>query len=326
MVRPDRFELAVLPTPLQHAPRLQQLLGSGPVWIKRDDLTGFGVAGNKARTLEFLLGDALACGADTLVVTGAPGSNFCAAAALAARVAGLDCAVLHCGTEPATPSSTVRLARAAGANLRFDATLAREDLDAAVCHYAEELRAGGRRPYPVPRGGATAVGALGSALAAAELADQCRQAGFGSCTVVLPTGSGTTQAGLLAGRAGSGWPLRIIGASVSRPAAAMRSGVFELARDCVRLLGGTEPELADVDVRDAVGSGFGVAATADRISAEIGLTAAGLLLDDTYAAKAMTLLRELADEVREPLVFWHTGGVSGALAALTRRTETEQYA
>lgn len=326
MRRPDRFELAVLPTPLQRAPRLEQVLGSGPIWIKRDDLTGFGVAGNKARTLEFLLGDALAQGADTLVVTGAPTSNFCAAAALAARVAGLDCAVLYCGTEPPSPPAAVRLAQAAGADLCFDAALGREDLDTAVYRHAGRLRADGRHPYPVPRGGATAVGAVGSALAAAELADQCTRAGLGRCTVVLPTGSGTTQAGLLAGRAGAAVALRVVGASVSRPATAMRSDVLGLARDCAQLLGGTGPDADDVDVRDAIGVGFGVAADTDRASAQIALTTAGLLLDDSYGAKAMTLLRQLADEVTGPLVFWHTGGLSGALTALTKRTEAEQYA
>lgn len=326
MAGPDRFELAIRPTPLQRATRLEHALGGRPIWLKRDDLTGFGVAGNKARTLEFLIGDALAQGSDTVVVTGAPGSNFCAAAALAAAAAGLDCAVLHCGAEPVPAPTTLRLSRAAGARLYFEPALTREDLDRALDRFAEQLRADGRRPYPVPRGGATAVGAVGFALAAQELADQCRHAGLPGCTVVLPTGSGTSQAGLLAGRAGAAVPLRIVGASVSRPAATMRYDVLRLARDCARLLGGTDPELDDVDVRDAIGAGFGIAAAADRTSVEIALTATGLLLDDTYGAKAMTLLRQLADEAGEPLVLWHTGGVSGALAALGSRTEAGQYA
>jgi D-cysteine desulfhydrase len=313
---PDRLPLAILPTPLVRAAGLEQVLGVGPIWVKRDDLTGLGVAGNKARPLEFLLGDALAHGADVFVATGAPGSNFCAAAAVAARVAGLDCVVLHPGAEPAHPPTTVRLSRAAGATLRFDSSLTREVLDTEVHHLADELRSQGRRPYAVPRGGATAVGAVGFALAAAELDTQCVELGIGPRTVVLPTGSGATQAGLLAGCVGNSLATGIVGASVSRPVEQMRATVLALAQDCARLLGTTPPYAADVQLRDAVGDGFGVASTADRESAALALAHAGLLLDDTYTAKAMTLLRQLATERPGPFVFWHTGGVSTALSAL----------
>ena len=328
MAGPDRFALAVLPTPLHRAARMEAALGSGPIWVKRDDLTGFGVAGNKARTLEFLIGDALARGADTLVVTGSQHSNFCAAAALAARVAGLACTVLYCGSRPANPPATVRLAEAADAALRFDDTLDRADLDAAVGRLAAQLRADGHRPYPVPRGGATAVGAVGYACAARELADQCTRAQIGDCTVVVPTGSGATQAGLLAGRAGAAVALRIVGASVSRPVAAMRSDIVALARDCARLLGDTGhrlPQPDDVDVRDAIGPGFGVASADDRLSAQTALTSAGLLLDDAYGAKAMTVLRALAGETDRPLVLWQTGGVADALAAVGGRIPAGQH-
>lgn len=303
---PDPFRLAVLPTPLVRARGLEHALGAGPIWVKRDDLTGFAAAGNKARPLEYLLGDALARCADVLVATGAAGSNFCAAAAVAARVAGLDCALLHPGSEPATPPLTVRLSRAAGATLTFDPSLARAGLDDAVQQHADRLRVGGSRPYAVPRGGATALGAVGFARAAHELAAQCAELGLERCTVVLPTGSGGSQAGLVAGCADEGLPLRVVGASVSRPVAAMRARVLELACACARLLGTPQPREADVDVRDAIGDGFGHPSAADRHSALIALTSEGLLLDDTYTAKAMTVLRELVGEQHDPIVFWHT--------------------
>lgn len=319
MALPDRFPLAVLPTPLVRAPRLERALSAGPIWIKRDDLAGFALAGNKARPLEFLLGEALAAGADVLVATGAPGSNFCAAAAVAARVAGLDCEVVHSGAAPASLPAATLIERAAGAALRFDASLTRQDLDTAVRHHADRLREQGRRPYSVPRGGATAVGAVGFALAARELAAQCADLGIGPNTVVVPTGSGATQAGLLAGRAGGAPAMQVVGASVSRPVAAMAADVLALARACARLLGTAEPVPADVDVRDAVGEGFGLASPADRDSAATALACEGLLLDDTYTAKAMTLLRKLVAEQSGPIVFWYTGGLPGALAALGKR-------
>jgi D-cysteine desulfhydrase len=332
MTPPPRFVLAALPTPLVRATRLERAVGGGPIWIKRDDLTGFAMAGNKARPLEFLLGAAIERSADVFVVTGSPGSHFCAAAAVAARVAGLDCELLYAGAEPSPAPVTVELARAAGARVRFDATMTREDLDTAVYAHADRLRAAGRSPYPVPRGGATAVGAIGFAAAAGELAAQCADIGVGSGTVVLPTGSGATHAGLLAGATRYGLRLRIVGASVSRPVQQIRERVLTLAQGCARLLGSTEPCETDVEVRNVVGAGFGIASAADRHSAALAYASEGLLLDDTYPAKAMTLLRELAAERGNsggPLLFWHTGGLSAALstaAAMARDARAEQPA
>lgn len=314
-----RICLAVLPTPLVRARRLERVLACGPIYVKRDDLTGFGVSGNKARPLEFLIGDALAQGADVLVAAGAPSSNFCAAAALAARTVGLDCDLLFPGPPPTTPSVNVELARAAGARLCFDVVANRAELDAAVVAHAESLRSHGRQPYAVPRGGATAVGASGFACAAKELAEQAEAIGITPEVVVVATGSGGTQAGLVAGQVGFALPWRVVGASVSRPADDMSDLVLRLSQDCADGLGLARPAVADVDVRDMVGPGFGIASTQDRLSARLALQHEGLLLDDYYGAKAMTLLRGLLETAcPTPVVFWHTGGVSAALTTLTQ--------
>ena len=319
-VTAPRAALALLPTPLLHASRLERALGAGPIFVKRDDLTGFGLAGNKARTLEFLVGAAVAEGADIVVAAGSPSSNFCAAAAMAARVVGLDCDLLFPGEEPSTPSVNVELARAAGARLLFGAVETREQLDDAVVEHAQDLRAQRRHPYAVPRGGATATGVLGYALAAQELAEQCRAAGVTPGTVVVATGSGGTQAGLVAGTAGSGLPWRLVGAGVSRPAPGLADQILGLARAGAAALGLTAPSADDVDVRDCRGAGFGVASAEDRVSSQLALEHEGLLLDDYYGAKAMTLLRTLlSEDAQTPAVFWHTGGVPAALTALVGR-------
>jgi D-cysteine desulfhydrase len=303
-----RFPLAALPTPLTRAHRLERALGAAPIWIKRDDLTGFATAGTKVRPLEFLIGDAQASGATVVVATGSPSSNFCAVAALAARTAGLHCEVLYPGRRPAHPPYPVRLARAAGARLCFDPALTRDDLDAAVEAYAAKL---GRQAYPLPRGGATPLGALGCACAARELAAQLADQ---PATVVVATGSVGTQAGLVAGVVQFGLPFRVIGVSVSRPVLQARAQVLAVAQACARLLRSAEPTASDVDVRDGLGPGFGIPSDDDRQSAALALCHEGLLLDDTYTAKSMTLLRELARTgVDGALVFWHTGGVAAAL-------------
>jgi D-cysteine desulfhydrase len=316
---PSRIELATLPTPLVRARRLERALAAGPLYVKHDDLTGFAVAGNKTRALEFLLGAALAGGSDIFVATGSPSSNFCAGAAVAAQSVGLDCDLLFSGPRPSDPLVNIELARAAGARLLFETSATREELDEAVLVHADRLRAKGRRPYAVPRGGATPIGAVGYAYAARELAEQCDHLGFAPRTMVVAAGSGGTQAGLVAGQVGFGLPGRLIGASVSRPAEDIVGQILGVSQACAAELGLDQPDHDDVDVRDLVGPGFGIASAEDRVSAAVGLKQEGLLLDDYYGAKAMTLLRTLlAADHATPAVFWHTGGVVAALAALTR--------
>jgi D-cysteine desulfhydrase len=299
--------------------RLEAALQAGPLYVKRDDLTGFGVAGNKARALEYLMGAAVEGGADVRVAAGSPSSNFCAAAALAAATVGLDCDLLFPGTPPAAPSVNVELARATGARLLFDVVGSREELDDAVIEHANALRGEGRRPYPLPRGGATPVGGIGYVYAARELAEQCDRAGIQVATVVVATGSGSTQAGLIAGQVGFGLTWQLVGASVSRPAQSLAGQILRNSRDCAAMLALYPPGIDNVDVRDCRGAGFGLASHDDHVSGQLALRHEGLLLDDYYGAKAMTLFRSLlADGAQTPAVFWHTGGVAAALAALTR--------
>ena len=316
---PPRVQLTALPTPLERMPRLEEALGAEPLYVKRDDLTGFGIAGNKARALEFLVGAALADEADVLVTGGSPASNFCAATALAASRFGLDCELLIAGPPPSTPSTSLELAKAAGARLLFDSVPRRDDLDAAVVDHAARLRAAGRHPWPVPRGGATPIGSLGYAYAARELAEQAEREGVRFRTAVVATGSGGTQAGLVAGQVGFGLRWRVIGASVSRPAPMLADQLLRTARACAKSIDLEPPTTDDVDLRDYRGEGFGIASDEDRRSARLALTTEGLLLDDYYGAKAMTLFRALlADDAPTPAVFWHTGGMAAALAALTQ--------
>jgi D-cysteine desulfhydrase len=311
-----RRPLAILPTPLQRLTGLEVALGCGPLYLKRDDLTGFGLAGNKARPLEFLLGAALADRADVLVTAGAPGSNFVGAAALAARVCGIDCEVLVSGSAPERLPVTLELARRAGATLRFTEA-GREQLDDLVERHAGKLRGDGRRPYPVPRGGATAVGALGFAHAADELAAQLEAAHHTDAddvVVVLPTGSGASLAGFLAGRAARGATWRTYGVSVSRPAPQMSAQVLDLAARCAALTGAAAAGEKDLNLVDSVGPGFGRVTGTDLRNVMLALHSDGVLFDSTYGAKAITAVLGLLDAA--PLVLWHTGGVPSALKLL----------
>ncbi|HEX5948107.1 MAG TPA: pyridoxal-phosphate dependent enzyme, partial [Actinomycetota bacterium] len=179
------FPLAALPTPLQHAERLERALGGPPLWIKRDDLTGFALAGNKARKLEYTIGEALAAGSDVIVTGGGPGSNHCRGTAAAARAAGLECAVVLYGLEPARPGANLAMIRSFGAEVRFTGDRDRGSVDPMLEMTAKELESEGRRPYVLSRGGATAVGAYGYAVAARELADQLDRAGVDPALLVV---------------------------------------------------------------------------------------------------------------------------------------------
>lgn len=323
---PARVELAALPTPLLPAPRLAACFGLGLLHIKRDDLTGFALGGNKARSLEFLIADARQQGADTLVTGGAPESNFVVCAAAAARRADLSCHLVIAG-EPVAHAPGLDLARSWGASLTWTGAADRASVDYGLPAVAADLAARGHRPYVMPRGGATALGAVGYALAVAELADQFAGQGLRRARVVVAVGSGCTLAGLVAGNALLGWPWRLLGASVSRPPDEVHRRVLELARDCLALLAdsgfvgrdaagraASEVRGSRVELVDARGPGHGLASEEGRQAADAALRTEGLVVDPVYTAKALAELRRATDE--PVVVFWHTGGLPGALATV----------
>ena len=310
---PARFSLAAGPTPLQRLSAIEAICGTGPLLIKRDDLTGFAAAGNKARTLEYLLGDALMHGAEILVTGGRAGSNFCSAAAGAAAKAGLEAHLLMAVPEQAW-STNLSLSQASGA--RITTVADGTDLDAAIAARAASLRAEGRVVYAVPRGGATPVGALGYADAAHELAEQLAEQVSDPLNVVVAVGTGGTVAGLLTGRGELGAAWSLSGVCVSTPAARMAGRITQIAAGCAALRG-VRPG-SGLTLTDA-GGAHGVLTPAQDELAELALRHEGLLLDPTYTAKSFERAVALARTSTRPTVFWHTGGIIGALDRLARK-------
>lgn len=310
---PPRIPLAVLPTPLLPAPRLARALGLGEVFVKRDDLTGFAFAGNKARPLEFLTAGAVSEGADTLLTGGAPGSNFCAATAAAAQREALACHLVIAG-DPVPPGPALSLAMAWGASVTWTRDADRASVDRVLPRVAGELTAAGRRPYLIPRGGATALGATGYFLAAAELAGQLAERGIAAARIVVAVGSGGTLAGLIAGNAVLGRPWTLAGASASRPADEMSRRVLGLAAGCLALLGsGAVATGADIEIADVRGPGHGLPSEEGAAAAVQAVRTEGLMTDPVYTAKALSLVAH--QQTAEPVVFWHTGGMLDVVAA-----------
>jgi 1-aminocyclopropane-1-carboxylate deaminase/D-cysteine desulfhydrase-like pyridoxal-dependent ACC family enzyme len=309
-----RARLATLPTPLVAAPRLAEALRTGPLYVKRDDLTGFAFGGNKARPLEFLLAAALADRADTLLTGGAPGSNFCAAVAAAALRAGLRCELVLAGPPSRPPGPALALALSWGASVRWTGSAERESVDGELPRAAAALSSRGHRPYLIPRGGATGLGAIGYALAAFELHEQLAAIGADAARVVVAVGSGGTLAGLVAGNVLLGRPWTLVGGSASRPPEEAAARVLALAQECLPLFGrpGAEAGPADVMVADARGPGHGLPAPEAEAVAEQAMRTEGLMVDPVYTAKALSLVPRYA--AGAGVVFWHTGGVLDAVA------------
>jgi D-cysteine desulfhydrase len=302
-----RVPLGIFPTPVQHVTDLAGTPGLRDLLVKRDDLTGFAWGGNKVRTLEYILGDALAQDADTIVVAGGPTSNFAALLAVAATVP----VVQVCYGEPRGGAAALALSRRAGARVEFTGSGDRSSMDEHAAELARKLLADGRRPYVVPRGGATPIGACGFAVAAAELVEQLDEH---QVTVVIPVGSGGSIAGLLAGLDAP--HIDVVGVSVSRPVEEIEAQVAKRATACARLMG-VDASSSRWRVVDGRGPGYGGGwPEADEL-ARNALSHSGFVADPVYNAKALLWLNDHRHELPGPVLYWSTGGALAAADELT---------
>lgn len=321
-----RVALGSWPTALEPAPRLGDVVGVDDLWLKRDDLSGFAWGGNKVRAVETLLADIERSGARHVVLSGGPTSNFAATMAAAGASRGLIVHQVSYGTEPSVTPPALAAARQAGAHVRFTGSPDRSRMevraDELAVELAEDTAGGGSRGsgphrggvYVIPRGGATAIGALGFFLAVGELRAQLDALDLVPRRIVIPVGSGGSIAGLVAGSSSDGGPWHLDGVSVSRDPLEMQDDIRATADACLALVGHPGP-LTPFALHDGRAPGFGLAdpAAADLIRAVRLRT--GLLVDDTYNAKALAWLAE-APPVDGPTLYWHTGGALGAVAAL----------
>ncbi|MDQ2959443.1 MAG: pyridoxal-phosphate dependent enzyme [Candidatus Dormibacteraeota bacterium] len=301
-----------MPTPLQPAPALSRVAGV-ETWLKRDDLTGLALGGNKVRAVEYLLADAAARKADCVVTGAGPQSNWAAIAALAARRCGLDVFLVFYG-EPVPATGNLLLDQLAGADIRFTGEPDRGSVDLAIESLTAELAAAGRRPYALPRGGATGTGSLGYVCATLELLGQIAAARLTPTSLWLATGSCGTQAGLVAGAQWLRTGYEVIGVTVSRPVEECTARVAALVGDAAAQLGlGAEAAVtaAGITVIDGFrGPGYGKRSAEGDAAARLVARSEGVLLDPVFGAKAMAALLESAarGQITGPVVFLVTGG------------------
>ncbi|MGI9053985.1 MAG: 1-aminocyclopropane-1-carboxylate deaminase/D-cysteine desulfhydrase [Ilumatobacteraceae bacterium] len=320
-----RSRLATLPTPLERGPGLP---GGARLWVKRDDLTGLGAGGNKARKLEFLCAEALGSGARSLVTVGAAQSNHCRMTAAAGAVLGLEVHLVLSGQRPMRLTGNQLLAERFGAQLHFVGCPPHHwgELEIAKDQLTDELAAAGAAPQPIPIGGSTATGALGYLLGYLELVEQCRAADLRPSVVVHTSSSGGTHAGLVAGRAllralGQRDLPHVLAIGVAKGVVIGFPDVRQLAGEALGLLG-ADSDLVDVgDVEtDArwMGPDYAVPTAAGAEAIRWGAIHGGWVLDDTYSGKGFAgLLGNAATGRWGPgtdVVFLHTGGLPGVFA------------
>ncbi len=309
--------LGAFPTRLEFLERLSRRLGGPDIWIKRDDCTGLGGGGNKVRKLEYLLADARAQDCDTVITAGAIQSNHARLTAAAAAKCGLECIlVLTDSVEGRSraykTSGNALLDRLFGAEVHVvpGDTNSMEKMQ----EIAAKLRGAKRRPYVIPIGGSNAIGTLGYVAAAGELVAQCGNAGISPACVMLPTGSGATQAGMVLGLALSRSSIRTVGFSVGRrqsdQIARLRT-LVDATSSLLRIPIALDASNLVVDDRQ-VGLAYGIPTTRMVEAVRLLAEEEGLLLDPVYSGKAMAgLLAAVRDERNEkarPIVFLHTGG------------------
>ena len=316
MIDPPRIELARLPTPIDHLQDLSTELGV-ELYVKRDDLTGAALSGNKVRKLEYVLAQALERDADVVLTCGGGQSNHCRATAIAARRVGLDVELFLREARDTPVDGNLFLDLLVGAAIHNLTDTDYADVDQIMADRAAQLGAQGRDAYVIPEGASNALGSLGYVRCMEEIRAEEDDADLRFDVLVVPVGSGGTLAGLIAGAQQFGFTGRIIGIPVCHDAATFEVSVGGLLEDLRRdHLPDLDPTLPQETLLDGfVGEGYAKATHEDleRIRDLAVLT--GLILDPVYTNKAfgalLSLIRAGSIADGERALFIHTGGLFG---------------
>lgn len=309
-----RQRLGFFPTPLVRLQNLEKVLGAPKLLMKRDDQTGLGLGGNKTRKLEFLIGEAIALGADAVITAGAAQSNHCRQTAAAAAQCGLECHLALGGTPPAELSGNLLLNTLFGAEIHWSGEMRKgENIPTIVAGLQQQ----GKKPYIIPYGGSNETGASGFVAAMIELQQQLAAAGEQVDHIVFASSSGGTHSGMMVGRDILGAGFQLIGVNIDKDEVygmALDKYIIHLANTTANHLK-LNSTFSQDDVQlssDYLGDGYGVIGDLEREAISLTAGNEGILLDPVYTGRAMGGLIDMIRKGRftqeETILFWHTGG------------------
>ena len=315
-----RQSLGFFPTPLIALSRLSKALDGPTIFMKRDDNTGLALGGNKTRKLEFIMGDALAQGADCVITAGAAQSNHCRQTAAAAASLGLDCHLVLGGEEPEQTCGNILLDKFFGSHIHWaGANRKGEDIPKIV----EQLTKQGKKPYVIPYGGSNELGALAFVEAFKELESQRESMDVLFTHIVFASSSGATQAGLMLGKKILNSPAQIVGINIDKgetDKVLFDQYTVALANSTASLIG-ADHQFSETDLTlnsDYVGEGYGVVGTLENEAIAMTAQTEGILLDPVYTGRAMggliDMIRSGKIKKTDRVLFWHTGGAPALFA------------
>ncbi len=310
-----KLPLGFLPTPLHKLKNLSVQYPDYTIFIKRDDQTGLASGGNKTRKLEYLIGDAKARGADTVITAGAQQSNHCRQTAAACAMAKLECHLLLRGDPPESYNGNLLLSKLLGAELHFS----HEDKKGpGLINLAERLKKSGRKPYIIPYGGSNLTGAMGYAEAAGELQKQLEKKKLKIDYIFFASSSGGMQAGLMLGMKMHGLDSKLMPVGIDKE----EPGAIQLEEKILAILKEGEKALKlDTSfkineipmIRDFYDAGYGVVTENEKSAINTLAQTEGIILDPVYTGRAFYgMMHYLQHKMLKPgskVLFWHTGGL-----------------
>lgn len=320
------IRLSHTPTPLELMPNLSELMDGPELWVKRDDCTGLAMGGNKARQLEYFLGQAKEQGADTLVASGAVHSNQVRMTIAAARKTGMKVEVQLEHRVPDQPSHYFEsgnplLNEVMGAKVHYlPEGISEEEISCSLFEIADELRLKGASPYIIPHSGEYPYGALGYVKAADEIIQQIKTMSLSFDAIVVASGSASTHAGLLFGFRLLGSPIKVYGICVRYDAQRQRQSVLDKTNLLAKMFS-VQPCVNDTDIvldDSALKPGYGLIGEHVKEAVRITAESEGILLDPAYTGKSMAgLLSYIRQDEwlkNQRVMFIHTGGTPGLFA------------
>ncbi|MEN8121454.1 MAG: D-cysteine desulfhydrase family protein [Bacteroidota bacterium] len=302
---------SILPTPIHKLENLSKKYDTN-IYCMRDDMTGFAFGGNKTRKLDYLIYDAMQQGADTLLAVGANQSNFCRITAAYGAANDLDVQLLLSGEKEDLPRANLYLDHLFNAKVKHTNAYENAAVEAESLLLEEELIKQGKKVYRMPLGGSTPLGTLGYLKAFDEILSFSRNRHISFDYILLASGSGGTQAGLVLGKMISNWQGDIIGISVGRSATELHSVVDNLAKETAKLLNIEPTETKFTVDENYIGEKYGAFTEAGKNAITEFATNEGILLDNVYTGKAAAGLLDYLEKGKIDksgnILFIHTGG------------------